>query len=71
MEHEYGFGTFTEESKKATGSDWVLKSLLKLSQAEYDQSVQACSALDNYWKNAQLFKIVSWNYEDYRNLLAE
>lgn len=71
MEYVYGLGTLNPTDKETQGTDWVMKSVVDLSQEEYEECVQACFALDTYKKDAQLFQVVLWNYQDFQELLGE
>lgn len=71
MECTYGLVTLDEANKEVTDCDWQIKCLLEISETEYGHCIQACADLDNYWKNADLFRIVMWNHEDYHNLLNQ
>lgn len=71
MEYAYGIATLNQTDPKATRRNWQLKTLLELSSEEYAECVKACSVLDTYRNDAQLFQIVIWNYEDYHKLLDE
>jgi hypothetical protein len=68
MEYVYGFGTLDPTNKEAQGTDWSMKSLLDLSEEEYEECVQACLGLDAYKRDAQLFQVVLWNEQDFREL---
>jgi hypothetical protein len=71
MEYVHGLGTFDPANKEKlqTGTDWNVKSLLELSHEEYERCVQACHALDTYKRDAQLFQIVLWNHEEFKELI--
>lgn len=71
MEYVYGLGTFNPTNKETPRTDWVMKSVLDLSQEEYEGCVQACLALDTYRKDTQLFQVILWNYQDFQELLRK
>lgn len=65
LNNSYGMATFNPTSGVLTDSNWELKPLLEFSKEEYDRCVLACSVLDAFKNDAQLFRIVIWNHEDY------
>jgi hypothetical protein len=69
MEYTYGLATLKATDKQMRGTDWVMKSLLELSEEQYEQCVGDCLALDTYRTDAQLFQVVLWNEQDFRELL--
>ena len=71
MEIIYGLATWNKTDKEVTGSDWQLKCLLELSDEKYEQCIQACTVMEIYRKDAQLFQLVLWNHQDYCDLLEE
>jgi hypothetical protein len=71
MEYVYGLGTLNPTDKETQGTDWVMKSLLDLSEEEYEKCVQACFSLDAYKRDSQLFQVVLWNEQEFRELLEK